>query len=373
MKAWSRREKDDPFLASLHARMTEYSRDLAQGEVEKRRSIGAFLYEKGEAAHAGHVLEMSLSGYETNPLFHNLGGKFVNLTYPLGTGLTDDGRGVVAMDLDRDGDQDLVVHNAFRPQLTALRNDLGTGRTVVVSLRGVKSNRFGVGARVVAIVGGRPQAQEMHCGSGYLSGQPLELVFGLGGAPSARLEVVWPGGAADAVDAVKPGRVTIEEGKGAVAHAPHAKPAPGPLPPGERVLREGDRFELAADGLDGRPFDWPKGKPLVVHFWSGYCRSCQAEVPQYRTIIAELKRVDPAIELVSVNVDGELEKLQALGAGPGTFGRAVARAHARGILPSNDPVVPLTVVVGADGVVRARRVGAQEPVDFASLARRALK
>jgi hypothetical protein len=146
-------------------------------------------------------------------------------------------RGIL-VDLDRDGDQDLLVRTPWRPPLVALRNDLGRGRTVVVSLRGTRSNRFGVGARVTASCGGRRQSQELLCGSGYLSGPPLELVFGLGAAEAIdRIDVAWSAGGTDAAENVRPGRVTIEEGKGVTARVAHVRAAPPAVSAPERVLR----------------------------------------------------------------------------------------------------------------------------------------
>jgi len=371
VKAWSRREQDEAFLARLFDRAAVYERGLVRDQAATRRSVGAFLFERGEPVHKHTTGDLSLSGYETNPLFHNLGGRFVNLSTALGTGLTDDARGVVAMDLDRDGDPDLVVHNVYRPQLVALRNDLGRGRTLAVSLRGVKTNRFGVGARVVAHVGGRAQAQEMACGSGYLSCQPLELVFGLGDAAAAeRVEVFWPSGRRDVLSGVKPGRVTVEEGRGAVAHVPHVPPAAVPAAAPERVAREGDRFVLAADALDGTPFDASTlaGRPLAVNFWSRYCTACESEVGQYPSILPELKRVDARFEILSVNIDGEPSEMRSA-----QTRLVAARAQGRGFVPSHDPAVPLTLIVGADGIIRARHVGALTPEQFGALARRSLK
>jgi len=376
VKAWSTNEQDRSYKERFSENAHKYDTGMVQKEFERRRTLGTVPFERDERAHKGHVSEVSLSGYETNPLFHNLGGTFVNVSSATGCGLVDDGRAVVAMDLDRDGDPDLVVHNAQRPQLTALRNDLGRGRTVVVSLRGTKSNRFGVGARVVATVGGRRHAQEMTCGSGYLSGPPLELMFGLGEAPGLeKLEIVWPSGAREEVGPIASGRATVEEGKGVVAHAPHARPEPVKLAPPERIAREGDRLAVDATLADGTAFDAKAlaGRPLVLHFWSTFCRSCMAEVEGYRTIVAELKRVDPAIEVASLNVDGDPALVRQRHESPvAGVTLLLARDGGAGWLPAAEPVVPLTVVVDKDGVVRARHVGAQSPAEMAALVKRTL-
>jgi thiol-disulfide isomerase/thioredoxin len=374
VKAWSANEQDRAYKERFSENAFKYDTGMVRKEFERRRTLGTVTFERDERAHQGHVSEISLSGYETNPLFHNLGGKFVNVSSATGCGLIDDGRAVIAMDLDRDGDADLVVHNAQRPQVTALRNDLGRGRTVVLTLRGTKSNRFGVGARVVATIGGRRHAQEMSCGSGYLSGPPLELVFGLGDAGAIeKLEIAWPSGARETVEKLAAGRATVEEGKGVVAHAPHARPDAAKLAPPERTAREGDRATVDAADPDGKAFTLPSGRPLVLHFWSSYCRSCMTEVEGYRELVAELKRVDPALEIASLNVDGDPALARArTGAPVAGVTVLVARDGGAGWLPSAEPVVPLTVVVDQDGVVRARHVGAQSAQELAAFARKAL-
>jgi len=374
------KEEDIEARRKLGSAIAEYDNALARVQGDRRRIVGAFAFDRHEAtggAHKRDVREVSLSGYETNPFFHNLGGgTFVNLSAPLGTALTDDGRAVVAMDLDRDGDQDLVVHNVFRPQLVALRNDLGRGRTVVVSLRGTKSNRFGVGARAVATVGDRRTAQELACGSGYLSSQPPELVFGLGGASMIeQLDITWPSGTRQTVVELPPGRVVIDEDRGVIGRTAHVADMPDRLPPAERVVREGDVVaDIPCETLDGDPVPASafRGRSLVVVFWSGYCKSCEIELGQMREIVGELKRVDPGVELLAVNVDGERERLAEVhGRKPFAVKPLVLRGRGAGFIPSSDPVVPLVLVLDEKGVVRARHVGAQTPAGFAALLRRA--
>ncbi len=376
------KEGDIDAKKKLGSAIAEYDNALARVQGDRRRVVGAFAFDRHEATGGGEhkrdVREVSLSGYETNPLFHNLGdGRFVNLTAALGTALTDDGRAVVAMDLDRDGDQDLVVHNVFRPQLVALRNDLGRQRSVVLSLRGAKSNRFGIGARVTARYDGRTTVQELACGSGYLSSQPPELVFGLGGATEIeRLDVDWPSGGHHTFEHVAAGRVRVHETEG-VSRQPHPAVKDAALPPPEHVAREGDTVtDVPCETLEGAPVDWSalRGRPLVVVFWSGYCKSCEIELGQTREIVAELKRVDPRVEVVPVNVDGERERLREVHERtPFPVKPLVLRGRGDGFIPSSDPVVPLVLVLDGTGVVRARHVGAQSPAEYAGLLRRALK
>ena len=80
-----------------------------------------------------------------------------------------------------------------------LRNDTADcGNWLRVSLKGVKSNRFGVDAQVRVIAGDLTMADEVHSGRGYQSHYGLKLHFGLGKrAKIDRIEVKWIGGRTD--------------------------------------------------------------------------------------------------------------------------------------------------------------------------------
>lgn len=139
-----------------------------------------------------------------NFLLANQGnGKFVDVSRRSGTGMTvvECSKGAGFDDLDNDGDLDIVVLNVnARP--TILRNDTPPNRrSLQLLLRGTKTNRDGVGARVRVTAGGRTQVAEVHSGRGYQSHYGSILHFGLGEATQAdRIEVRWLGGAVEIID-----------------------------------------------------------------------------------------------------------------------------------------------------------------------------
>jgi len=93
---------------------------------------------------------------------------------------------------------DVVILNS-RDAPTILRNDTPhENHWLQVQLRGVKTNRDGVGARVKVTASDLVQIDEVHSGRGYQSHYGTRLHFGLGKRNRVdRIEVRWVGGAID--------------------------------------------------------------------------------------------------------------------------------------------------------------------------------
>jgi len=149
------------------------------------------LYEDMRTYHARNVLLMNTGD-----------GKFVNVSDRCGDGLTVklSSRGAAFDDLDNDGDVDAVILNSRRKPTILRNNSAAKNHWIQIRLRGVKTNRDGVGARVKVTTGDRTQVAEVHSGRGYQSHFGSRLQFGLGKHERVdRIEVRWIGGRTDAV------------------------------------------------------------------------------------------------------------------------------------------------------------------------------
>jgi hypothetical protein len=138
----------------------------------------------------------NLSAYERDRVFMNVRGKgFLEVSYLTGADNEGDGRAVVAADFFNTGRQALVLRQVGGGPLVLYENRFPQKHYLKVSLRGSKSNRQGVGARLVAWANGQQLVREMFPHNTYLSQAPNIVHFGLGDAEQVeRLTIRWPSG-----------------------------------------------------------------------------------------------------------------------------------------------------------------------------------
>ncbi len=161
---------------------------------------------------------LSLASNQPSRAFENRGdGTFVERAGAWGLDEPNDGRAVVAVDIDRDGDLDLVATAYGRTPLL-FENRLG-GASIIIEPVGMGGNLEAVGTVVTADVNGRLLVRERALGQGFLSQEGPELHFGLGDAATANIEVHWPGGDVFQFPNVAAGRYTVSQATGELVPA----------------------------------------------------------------------------------------------------------------------------------------------------------
>ena len=155
---------------------------------------------------------------QEHTLFRGLGGgKFEDVSRGAGSVLSErtTARGACFADYDNDGRMDAFVVNLGARGTLAHNVTAETGHWVAVKLKGTKSNRDGIGAKVEVFAGGKRWMAERVAGSGYLSQDDARMHFGLGTAATVdKIVIHWPSGVEQTVEKVAAdGVVTVEETK----------------------------------------------------------------------------------------------------------------------------------------------------------------
>ena len=181
-----------------------------------------------------------------NILYHNNGdGTFTDVAAQEGVALED---GLVTSahkvaawgDYNNDGFLDLVVKDGIGPNLATgdsfmgrhflFKNNGNSNHYIKLSLRGVRSNLNGIGARVTVTYNGSIAFRENNGGGGgeWGSQGAGPLYFGIGSASQVSLQVNWPSGIVDTVSMVAANTtMTLVEG----SSTPTPTPTPTPSPP----------------------------------------------------------------------------------------------------------------------------------------------
>ena len=172
-----------------------------------------------------HKIHPEVTHAQRPLLFLNTGGGiYREVALGSGAALTRKivGRGAAYLDLDNDGDLDIVVTTNGGPAYL-LRNDGGNRhhRIRLTLLRGPRAGD-GIGTRVTLQRPGRQQIRWVKSGSSYLSQSELPLTVGLGRETApVTAHIQWPGGARETYTGLRPDHTyTIREGRGILTMVP---------------------------------------------------------------------------------------------------------------------------------------------------------
>ncbi len=162
-----------------------------------------------------NVLFPELKQNAEDQLYRNLGdGFFAEATATAGAfSDLNNTRGLLAVDLDRDGDLDIVRVNVQGQPAEVLENRLDNDHGYLsLDLVGTLSNRDGYGARLTAETPtGHTIERQWVSAAGYQTGLPDRWIIGLGEAQEAQVTIHWPSGIVQDLGIVEAGEHTIEE------------------------------------------------------------------------------------------------------------------------------------------------------------------
>ncbi len=273
--------------------------------------------------------EYSWNGREPNVLHARRGDRYYDFSGVSGLDFADDSRAFAVTDFDGDGRPDLILKSRLGPQIRILQNDCAAGnRSIAFELRGTRSNRDAIGARIQV----DRQTKWLDAGSGFLSQHSKRVLFGLGSGDAAKeVRITWPSGAEQRFTGLRAGHVyRITEGSSNIEPVPFKQskrmagsnvqadnqlqlhdtwflePIPLPEPqrgPGLFVLKEfpksvdrREQYEIFRRYL----FDWRTSLKLpfaVLLNDEGHAVKIYAELPSERQVKGDLAQLNQAKRL----------------------------------------------------------------------------
>jgi len=137
-------------------------------------------------------------------------GKWVALTQEAGLDAVPAARhrGCAFGDLDGDGRIDVVATGLSADAEIWMNRSEKSGHWLDIALRGTKSNRDGIGARIKVVTKSGTQYNHMTTSVGYASSSDGPVHFGLGPDTRAEsIEIRWPSGGVQTFQNVDAGQI----------------------------------------------------------------------------------------------------------------------------------------------------------------------
>ena len=279
-------------------------------------------YERGWGAMNELIRSDSTwNGHERNVLLaNNRDGTFSDISGVAGLDFRDDSRAFALADLDGDGRLEIILKNRNAPQVRILRNAMGgLGNSIVVRLRGDKSNRDAIGSAVTVTSGSLRQTKYVQAGSGFLSQHTKELFFGLGeNSAGVKASIHWPSGRTQDFENLPVNRrIEIHEGSPSLQTRPFAASPlswaarPQSFPTGEVLPSEWGTWLV--EPVTAPAFSLPdlhgdlcelgsfRGKVVLLNLWATGSPACRESLEILRKSHAAL--IARGLQIVAVNFD----------------------------------------------------------------------
>lgn len=146
----------------------------------------------------------NLSAFERNRLYLNVDGeRFIDGSFASAVDLDSDSRSAITADFNRDGAIDLLVGSVGGGPLRMFLNEIPQQNRLRVTLQGEKSNRKGIGARLIARLGDRQIVRDVFPVNGFMGQSPPVIDIGVGDSSQVdELTIRWPSGITQVIENV---------------------------------------------------------------------------------------------------------------------------------------------------------------------------